>query len=215
MPITSEPAPNDPPAGTARIIWHFTNGSALATCGMWALLTGVPDGSDLADLATDLYGVWETNLLGLQHAGVNLVECEVRYWDGTSWISASAFAVHAGGVSGHAITAQAAMLISWGILASYRGGKPRTYIIGVTEVDLQDQRLLTDAKVAALAAAGASFLSDANALTTTNVTSVSIGTVHFFRAGAALAPPTFDPFMTASAQKRVCTQRRRLGSEVF
>lgn len=215
MPITSEPAPNDPPAGVARVSWKFTMESALATSGMWALITGAPTGADLAALATDLYGVWETNILPLQQAGVNQVECEVRYWNGSSWDSASAFAVHAGGSAGNTTTANAAMLISWGILSSYRGGKPRTYVIGIREADLADSRLLTDAKVTALSAAGAGFLDDANAITTTNITSVSMGTVHFFRAGAALAPPTFDPYLSASGQKRVCSQRRRLGREVF
>jgi hypothetical protein len=38
--------------------------------------------------------------------------------------------------------------------------------------------------------------------------------VHFFSGGAALAPPTFDPYIGVGVQKRYCSQRRRLGAEI-
>jgi hypothetical protein len=67
---------------------------------------------------------------------------------------------------------------------------------------------------AALTTAGASFLTDVNGLAPTGVDTCTLGVVAFFSGGVALAPPVFRPYLGASAQRRVCTQRRRLGAEI-
>jgi hypothetical protein len=215
VPITTEPTPQPPLAGTARVSWKFTLGSLHATCGIWIDTTGTPGSGDLSDLATDLYGIWQDNLLPHQSTYVNLVECSLRYYSGSGEIVAESFASHAGDDSGSVCPINTAMLISWGITSSYRGGKPRTYIPGVAVGSTDGNAFLSDAKVAALTTDAATFLGLVNALNPGSITTVSLGCQHFFSAGAALTPPTFDPFVNASAQKRLCTQRRRLGHEVF
>jgi hypothetical protein len=57
-------------------------------------------------------------------------------------------------------------------------------------------------------------ISGLNGLSDGTFTSVTAGVWHKFRAGAALAPPVFAPYTSASIQRRICTQRRRLGSEI-
>jgi hypothetical protein len=139
----------------------------------------------------------------------------VRYYSGAGDEQVSVTADHTGAESGGGLTANAAAVISWGILSSYRGGKPRTYIPGIGANALASARALSATFVASASAAAASFIDDVNALATGGITSVSLGTLHFFAAGVALAPPTFDPFVSARCQPRVCSQRRRLGAEVF
>jgi hypothetical protein len=68
--------------------------------------------------------------------------------------------------------------------------------------------------IANLTAGGAGYLTDVNGLTTTNISTVTLGVWRFFSGGAALAPPVFWPFLSVSGQSRVCSQRRRLGPEL-
>jgi hypothetical protein len=191
-----------------------SNGDTSWATGAWLLISGVPSPGDLATLATDLYGIYEARILPHVGAGCTLTEVHLEYFTAGGSIVAESFAVHSGGDSSSALPANVAAVISWGILTTYRGGKPRNYIPGICSAALISRRLYSDTFVGLMQAAGASMLSDINALTTGSISAVSFGCVHFFRSGVALAPPTFDPYLSASAQKRVCTQRRRLGREV-
>jgi len=198
-----------------RVTFKFTLDTKTATVGMWLFITGAPTSPDLVELATDLFGIWRDTFLVHQHADATLVEVECRYFTGSGEILGSAFGSQAGLVGGDATPNNTAQLISWQISASYRGGKPRSYIPGVPQSALGSWSTLTDSQVGALTTDAGSFIGLVDDLTPTDIDSVSVGCMHFFSGGAALDPPTFDPFLSGSAQKRLCTQRRRLGAEIF
>jgi hypothetical protein len=189
-------------------------GDTSWSVGYWLELTGTPDSGDLVDLATDVYGAFETTLLVPQSTGSHLTECAIEYFTGVGSMSVASFANHAGGDDSGGLPANLACVVSWGIVDTYRGGKPRTYLPGMSQGNEASVRTWDDDFVTAVSAAGAAFITAVNGITTTNLTSVSLGTLHFFSGGVALDPPTFDPYLTASAQKRICTQRRRLGREI-
>lgn len=182
--------------------------------GFWALVTGVPLFSDISTLATDFYGAFETNLLPRMGTDSHQLLSKVEYFTGTGSILAETNADHAGGQTGTAEISSAAIVIAWQIEEIYRGGKPRTYLGAQSEAKRDTNHTWQDSHVSDTASAAADFLEAVNGFTTTNVTSVSLGCLHFFRAGVALTPPTFSPFLGASCQKRICTQRRRLGPEL-
>lgn len=214
MPITSEPTPNPPPDGTAHVSWMGVNGDSSWATGAWLLISGTPGGTDRSDLATDLYGTFETNILGHLGTGCTLTECKVEFFESGGSIVAETFATHSGSASDAALPANVAVVLSWQILTTYRGGKPRNYIPGVNIGALISRRLYSDSYVSTMSGAARDWLDDVNALTAGGITAVSMGTVHFFSGGVALSPPWFDPYLGVAAQKRVCTQRRRLGREL-
>ena len=84
---------------------------------------------------------------------------------------------------------------------------------GNTKDHYFDNRSWADGYVSTLNTGAQGFIDAVTAIAIGGIDSIALGTIHFFRDGAALAPPVFDPFIGASAQKRLCTQRRRLGSE--
>ncbi|MGH6840456.1 MAG: hypothetical protein ACREDT_17055, partial [Methylocella sp.] len=112
------------------------------------------------------------------------------------------------------MSAQTSSVLGFQIEEGYRGGKPRMYLPFTGSDQIDTPRTFGDVYVAALQAAGASFIDDVNGLAPTGFDTVSIGVVHFFSGGVALAPPTFSPYLAVHAQKRICTQRRRLGAEI-
>lgn len=214
MPITTEPAPNPPPVGTVKVRHSGALDGVPWGVGSWLLTTGAPGPGDLSDLATDMAGVFVTNLLPLICVDVGYTECSVRYWDGSVWTMATSSFSHVGGMSGLRLTSQASSLISWGIGTSYRGGKPRTYLPQPSNAAVGFAHEWSGGHIANLTAGGAGYLSDVNGLAPGGITTVTLGVVRFFSGGAALAPPVFDPFLSANGQPRVCSQRRRLGPEL-
>jgi hypothetical protein len=61
--------------------------------------------------------------------------------------------------------------------------------------------------------AGNAVIASVNAITTGGITGTTLGVWHLFSGGVALNPPSFEAYSSATAQKRICTQRRRLGDE--
>ncbi|MGH6840457.1 MAG: hypothetical protein ACREDT_17060, partial [Methylocella sp.] len=110
-----------------RYKFEYTGGGM--STGHWLLTTGTPDFGDLAPLATDLYGVYETNLLAFASNDVTLTECAVEYFTDTGSMSASALASHAGGTTDSpSMSAQTSSVLGFQIEEGYRGGKPRMYL---------------------------------------------------------------------------------------
>jgi hypothetical protein len=177
------------------------------------MLTGAVDGTDLASLAGDVLAEFNTGLAPHFTEDSEVTGCSARYYSGSGEISAVASSSTFGSRSGFA-TNNDCVLLSWGISSSYRGGKPRTYLPPGGTADRASGHAWDSAYLAAVNTSAAAFLTAVDALTYSSIDSVSLGCLHFFRAGAALDPPTFDPFTTVSVQPRICSQRRRLGPEL-
>lgn len=106
--------------------------------------------------------------------------------------------------------AAACFVINWATGQYYRGGHPRTYMPGIRSTYLVNASDLTAIGQSALAAAAQAWLNAVNALTSTNITVVEMGTVRFESAKAWLSPPVFVPYQSASIRHVIGTQRRRL-----
>jgi hypothetical protein len=115
----------------------------------------------------------------------------------------------AGTASGAVYPANVAYLINWSIEGSYRGGHPRTYLSGANVATGDDTVTVGGTRRTALGTAAGNFLADVNALSPTGFSSVALGTVAFFRNGAALSPPEFKPYLAGSANPKFASQRRR------
>jgi hypothetical protein len=213
MPV--EPAPHPPPAGVARLAFKGNFGTASWLNGYWLAVTGTPGPGDLSNIAGSCYAQFQTHFLGNLHSDVHLKECTVRYYDGVGSSQASVFADHNGGGASTKEAANVAMVISWQPLSSHKGGKPRSYLVGPNPDGIADHTTFTDVYVTGMSNAAADFLSGINGLSHGGISAIALGFLSFFNNYTARNPPVFNAYLGAQAQKRICTQRRRLGREIF
>jgi hypothetical protein len=205
----------DPPVGQALVVFSGVYQSTVWENVFWLTITGTLTYTTVATLATDLYGIFQTDFLPLMNVGATLEECKVTYYDGAGNPQGSAQASHAGTQSGDGLPANCAALLSWKIPASWRGGKPRSYLAAQTVTSQYSNNEWLDTYVASLETGALAFMTNVNAITLTGVSAVRLGTVSFQHANAWRTPPVAFEYVAVGAQKRICTQRRRLGRELF
>ena len=100
---------------------------------------------------------------------------------------------------------------SWLSTVYWRGGKPRTYLPGVSTSETTGDHSLTAGEITALKTAAAGFRTAVNALTSGGITGTTLGFVSFRTGNADRVPPLFYAFTGATVHPRLGTQRRRLG----
>lgn len=183
---------------------------------MWVNITGTLTFATVADLATDMYAQYQTHLLPLLDQSSDLQECIVTYYDGAGNPQGSSTATHAGAQTGIVLAANCSTLLSWKIPATWKGGKPRTYLPTQNESNMASIYAWTDAWVGTVETAAAAFLAGVNGITLSGVTRVALGVVSFETKVAGVrvwrTPPVFFEYVAVGVQKRICTQRRRLGA---
>jgi hypothetical protein len=133
---------------------------------------------------------------------------------GTSAQGVSTHAPIVGGGSGQCLPPNVAVAISWIIPESYRGGKPRTYLPGVSASALIDtgQSGLTSTFCSSLDAAATLLMNDFNTHPISGST-VTLGTVSYHTGHAVRPTPLFRTYVDVKVHERVDSQRRRLGKE--
>lgn len=109
-------------------------------------------------------------------------------------------------------TASSCYVINWNVNRYYRGGHPRWYVPGVSADEIALGSSVSSTVRTALGTGFNAFLNAINAATTSNITSVQLGTLSFIQGGAWRVPPVFWPFATASASGLLGSQRRRIHS---
>lgn len=103
------------------------------------------------------------------------------------------------------------MVLSWHSSAYWRGGKPRTYLGGVTARDLDTNHSLTDTEKTAVIGQAQSFRTNINSITTPQVSETQLGFVHWQHHDVWLNPANFIKFTGVTVHDRVGMQRRRFG----
>lgn len=214
MPTGPRPRPPD---DTIRIALSGSyNGAEFANI-FWLLATisGTPTVGDLETLSSAFADAWEDNCFNLQDNGATINEYRsVLLLPGPTELSATGSLDLSGTVSGATLPAQVSAAISWPISAYYRGGHPKTYMAGMPASAVSGVKDLDSTYQSDLASGAAAFVTAANALTTTTIPSVTLGTVSFATGNAWRATPIFRPYgSTPVVHPRIDTQRRRLGKE--
>jgi len=193
----------------------FTTGGANARCGHAVFITGTPLQSDLDDLCAQISARWEVNFKLYRSALWTYSNGELKYSDGTAELLGTSTVNAEGDVTGEACPASVAMVLSTRTADFYRGGHGRIYVPGWPSSSIASVQDFDAGIVAGMESSWADFLSDISGMTTTNITSVAPGVIRRHSGGVPLAPPTFSPYVGTKAQRRVCTQRRRLGRLAF
>lgn len=176
--------------------------------------TGTPTASDLNTLSTSLAGIWNTRFAPLVDAGTTLTLTDLQDLSGPTGAYGSSNVSHVGTSSGFALPNNVALVVSWKTTLHYRGGHPRTYLVGLVYSDLVDSRNWSGTKVTATTTAMNSFITDVGALTSTSTGGLSLVMVSY-HSHKVLRPNGLPFLITAAAvHTRVDSMRRRLGKEV-
>lgn len=208
------PRPN-PPADTIKVaisgtIWghKWANVFWLSVTHSSAVTVG-----DLSTLATAIATAWNTDLVnfcGSQHV---TKEVALTFYD--SGGPALQFVDSVNLVGGQPSTfpdASGAYLIDWIISAIYRGGHPRTYLAGPNNGDVVTGGQLASGVQSSFATHSNAFRNAVNAITTTNITAVVMGTVSFVHALAWRTPPVFRAYTSTKVNASIGTIKRRIRS---
>lgn len=107
--------------------------------------------------------------------------------------------------------ANCAVCLSWVANVYWRGGKPRTYSVGVDATMVSGDTKLAAAAITAAQTTASGFRTAVNALTATSITGTQLGFVSFRSGNAERVPPVFYPFTGSRVHSRLASQRRRLG----
>ena len=106
--------------------------------------------------------------------------------------------------------ASACAVVDWLISDYYRGGHPRTYLPGPSSSGITNASQLGATIRSNIATNAETTRNLINALTSTHVTVVEMGTVRFQSAKAWLSPPVFRPYTGSKVRAVLGSQRRRL-----
>lgn len=218
MPITTEPAPNPDPetTGWVKAKWLVDDQPCSSTLRLSYAVSALPTTADLATQAAALIPAFANpSFLGNLSAQVILTELELGYsFGGGTELVGVADTSEPGLEGGAALPLNAAIVFSLHTGERYRGGKGRMYIPGAPDSAQLSLREWTDDFVGAMATGAATMLSDIAAAAGGPFDSIVPCVRHQFLGGAALDPPVFTPITSISIQRRICTQRRRLGSTI-
>lgn len=103
-------------------------------------------------------------------------------------------------------------VIQWKISAYYRGGHPRSYMPGLATAHVTNGSDLDATETSGLATSWNAFRNAVNALTSTNITAVVMGTLSFASGKVWRTTPLFRQFTSVSVNPKLGSQRRRIHS---
>lgn len=178
-------------------------------------LTDTPTAADLAAAAAFIGNAYGSNIIAHMHNSVTHAHTKLSWYGvGEDIVEGEAsFALSGSGV-GTCCPANVCLAISWHVAIGYRGGHPRTYVPGVPINSTDFVSLVGGTFASTLAAGGNTFRTNVNGHTETSITSITLGTVSFVRNKNWRTPPVFVPFVNATVDLRLDSQRRRLGPDL-
>jgi len=171
-----------------------------------------PTNSECNDIADDLQGIYMLEFGAYLSSDVSLEQTIVTdLTSSTASIGTFVGTTSATGANAQNMNAGVAIALSWKIHRRYRGGHPRTYLIGMEASNLTDTQHFDNTYVGNVLTAAQSFLTAVNAYTQGAVDPFELGQVSYYTAGALRVTPVFDPFLDVAVDTRVDSQRRRNG----
>lgn len=185
------------------------NGEVAFGFGVDLLITGAQDITSLSGLCADILTATTVGVLPKLSVGIQMRGGKVRYSDGISETFGTGTLEENGGVTGEACPANVALVTGGSDGTSYRGGKGRTYW-GLIPMDALASSLAWDSGyLGDFESAWAALVTAIDALTPNGGTCTA-GVVHRVVNKLPITP-AFGPYISTHAQRRVCSQRRRLG----
>jgi len=171
--------------------------------------------SGLKTLADALNTSWQTNFGAKLNNGwkVTSVAAQSLGGDGAQGINNTGFTFTN---SSSGLPPGAAICLSWLSNATWRGGRPRTYLPGIVQNDLAavNGSALASGVPASFASAGNAVLTTMNAVTDAG-NSFTMGFPSYYTNYTLRPVPVFYPLGSAIVHSRLDSQRRRNGKERY
>jgi len=170
-------------------------------------------GTQLFDFATDFENALASALFYTQCSNATgSTEIQVNGSDGTTIASqVIATSTLVGTDTDTELAGGTAAVISWKGSWHYRGGKPRTYLPGLTVSALVDASTISGSWGTSLQTAAVNLITEVAAMSGSYGSSVSLGVL---LGNNATSAGTFAPFTGAGINPSPCSQRRRNRSTV-
>jgi|SRR5678809_1335152 len=188
----------------ANVMWCHANGDGVITV------------SDLEALAGDAGDLFGTHFMpSLSNASL-LETTQAVLWAEGGPFEGIVATPQAGGRTSPALPANCAAGISWKVMAHYRGGHPRTYLCTPTLDVMANASQYFSSYATELASKAAAFHAGLEELGPygLGIDSLVHGVISFVDDGEWRTPPIFRPIVGQSVDRRLDTQRRRLGRDI-
>lgn len=220
MPITTEPKgpkPHIAGAYKVQVIFQNTTDPARRAANVFhvnQLTVAPPTVAQLNSYAASFSSAYATALAGVLGTTWKIISCVVTALDG-SGLQGTDNTSHTGTASTPAMPPGNAVTVSWTAVGqSWRGGRARTYIPGVTSGCLvnPDDSAITVSFANALVSQMKTFLNAVIALNLNGV-QTNLVLVSYFSKGAFRSPPLTAQILAPLVHQRVSSQRRRSGKE--
>lgn len=210
MTTGTRPAPL---AGTARVaisgtIWghRWVNVFWLQIANSSAVTV-----NDLQTIANGIDAAWAANVIGVLDNHAVMQQIDVTFFPTSSTEVRFTGTYNRVGTQASQLTdAAACTVVDWIINAYYRGGKPRSYVPGVRADQVNNGSTFSAGYLTAAATGFNAFRNAINALTSTNITSTTMGTLSFIKNNAFRVTPVFFAYTSVKIRTTIGTQRRRL-----
>jgi hypothetical protein len=169
--------------------------------------------ADLDTWTAAFAAAYKSNLASQQTSQVTYVLAKaVLYTPGGGALVSTATMTGSGTSGGTNVSdISASICLSWLSTVYWRGGKPRSYMPGVSTAQVTNNYQVTPTTITGYGTAAAAFRTAINALTATSITGTSLGFVSFNSGNAPRGTPLFFAFSGVKIHGRLATQRRRLG----
>lgn len=180
-----------------------------------ASAAGPYSGLDLHAAASTFYDLWTTQFMAVLSDELSATACIAKDLSVVDGAEATfvPLAPVIGASHSPSLPASTALVTSWKEAISYKGGHPRSYFAGIPNTQTSDpQHVTSDLRTTLQAAANAFISAVAAAAWPALMEGLILGTVHYLRNKIVLAPPEFQPFLSALVDSRIDSQRRRLQS---
>lgn len=169
--------------------------------------------SDLDSWLNSFQADYKTRFAPFMYAGVAYSNAKaVCYTPGGTALLSSVTMTGAGSSGGTAVADNSlCYVVSWNTNVYWRGGKPRTYLPGISTAGMSSNTTLAGATQTSVQTAAGNFRTDINALAPGTITGSSLGFVSFSSGNVPRSPAVFFPVSGAKVHGRAGTQRRRMG----
>lgn len=212
-----------PIINVAKAVLNWTNVAGQVAKNILHFLaptTGYPmsDPSKLLDLANKVMTTLASGVSLSANISSNwtLQSCTCHDLGGTSAFATSTTSSVPGSNPAAPFPPQVAVVLSWQVASSYRGGKPRTYLPGIPQnaIATTGSSALSTTYATALEGVAASFRGIMNGYTPTGASGpTTVGTVSYFHGHTVRPTPVFMGYIDVSVHERLDSQRRRSGQE--
>jgi hypothetical protein len=217
MPTGQRP---DPPAHSVHLTVGGTYGGDTPIANTFWVRNGnaqVPTVATLDSLALWLGNAYVAAFLPQLSNALVITNCDAYYY-GTAGIAVASSRpiTGTGGKAGVALPANVALAVGWQVSTRYRGGHPRTYLVGPASDRLVGGRRFLQAYIDGVRDSANSFHAQIDAYVSGELSGLHLGIVSFVNRKEWRSPPIFRDFVPggAHADTRVDSMRRRLGRDV-